>query len=130
MMYLQRIASVGLERIQDWCVPANVQGRIRGADSLVCPFLPHTTRTGNVIPIPRTGRARPALGQTRLSAPRLPARTGYTFLKSALILLLFSVTAMAAAPSPASISLDAGYTQMYNLQFPAAHQVFAQWEQR
>lgn len=48
----------------------------------------------------------------------------------ALILLLFSVAAVAAAPSPSSVSLDAGYTQMYNLQFPSAHQVFTQWEQR
>lgn len=37
--------------------------------------------------------------------------------------------AWASSPSPASRSLNDGYVQMYNLQFKAAHQTFAQWEQ-
>lgn len=45
-----------------------------------------------------------------------------------LVVLLFTGAALAATPPPA-LSLESGYTQMYNLQFGAAHTIFAQWEQ-
>jgi hypothetical protein len=104
------------QRIRAWWIPADVQGRNRGAGSLVCPFLPHSTRTGNVIPIPRPAGARPILGQTRLSAPRLPARTGFTVFASA-------VAAAIVLRSPASRdSRNAQSAQRVSALTPSAPQ--------
>ncbi len=46
----------------------------------------------------------------------------------AFLLVFLSGAAWASPHPPAPNSLNAGYVQMYNLQFQAAHQVFAQWE--
>lgn len=50
---------------------------------------------------------------------------------TAAILLMFTVGAAPAADIPASgPSLDHGFRLMYNLDFDAAHQVFASWQQQ
>ncbi len=41
---------------------------------------------------------------------------------------LLALTAMAAADERGPTLLDTGYAQMYNLQFPAAHESFARWQ--
>ena len=53
----------------------------------------------------------------------------FRFCSIAFLLMFLTGAAWASSPLPATGSLNDGYIQMYDLQFGAAHQVFAQWEQ-
>jgi hypothetical protein len=74
--------------------------------------------------------------KARSACERIPQVEAFTFHRRivvavqallALSLALFASSSMAAA-SADSTSLDAGYRQMYNLDFDTAHQTFTAWE--
>jgi hypothetical protein len=58
----------------------------------------------------------------------LKCRRRISFLHSLAWGVLFCAAIAPAATTVESVSLEAGYRQMYNLDFDAAHQTFAAWE--
>ena len=66
--------------------------------------------------------------QIPLAAPNLKATLGFHHLKLLLLLSLAGATACLAVP-PENPVLSSGFSQMYNLQFQAAHQTFQGYQQ-